>query len=107
VVRGPVDRRDVLEFVRTAETGLTTAEVAAKIGLPVSTVRSHLDNLVNAGLLVKARASGGLPFRPAWRYHVAALDPAPTTYRLLLAAVLGRSGRHRNSTYGPARTSGS
>ncbi|HEY1321741.1 MAG TPA: helix-turn-helix domain-containing protein, partial [Streptosporangiaceae bacterium] len=88
VARGPVDRSDVLEFVRTAETGLTTAEVAAKIGLPVSTVRSHLDNLVAAGLLVKARASGGLPFRPAWRYRVAALDPAPTTYRLLLAAVL-------------------
>jgi hypothetical protein len=37
---------------------------------------------------VKARASGGLPFRPAWRYRVTALDPAPTTYRLLLAAVL-------------------
>ena len=87
-VRGPVDRSDILEFVRAADTGLTTPEVAAKVGLPVSTVRSHLDNLVRAGLLVKARASGGLPFRPAWRYRAAAVDPAPSTYRLLLDAVL-------------------
>jgi predicted ArsR family transcriptional regulator len=85
---GPVDRSDILDFVRAADTGLTTAELAAKAGLPISTVRSHLDNLVRAGLLVKARASGGLPFRPAWRYRAAAVDPAPSTYQLLLDAVL-------------------
>jgi predicted ArsR family transcriptional regulator len=83
-----VDRSDILEFVRASDTGLTTDDVAAKVGLPVSTARSHLDNLVRAGLLVKARASAGLPFRPAWRYRAAAVDPAPTTYRLLLSAVL-------------------
>jgi predicted ArsR family transcriptional regulator len=83
-----VDRSDILEIVRAAGTGLTTHEVAAKIGLPVSTARSHLDGLVHAGLLVKARASRGLPYRPPWRYRAAVADPAPTTYRLLLAAVL-------------------
>ena len=83
-----MDRSDILEIVRAADTGLTTHEVAAKIGLPVSTARSHLDGLVHAGLLVKARASRGLPFRPPWRYRAAAADPAPTTYRLLVAAVL-------------------
>ena len=87
-VRGPVDRSDILESVRAADMGLTTSEVAAKVGLPVSTARSHLDNLVRAGLLVKARASSGLPFRPSWRYRAAAVDPAPSAYRLLLAAVL-------------------
>jgi predicted ArsR family transcriptional regulator len=87
-----VDRSDILEIVRAADTGLTTHEVAAKIGLPVSTARSHLDGLVHAGLLVKARASRGLPLRPPWRYRAAAADPAPTTYRLLLAAVLDDFG---------------
>jgi predicted ArsR family transcriptional regulator len=85
---GRPDRVGVLEFVRAAEAGVTTADVAAKLGLRPSTAHSHLDNLVAAGLLVKARASGGQPYRPAWRYRAVTADPAPTTYRVLLAAVL-------------------
>jgi predicted ArsR family transcriptional regulator len=85
--RGPVDRGDILDLVHAAGVGITTAEVAAKTGLRLSTVRSHLDGLVEAGLLVKARASSGLPYRPAWRYRPSEPD-TPTTYRLLLAALL-------------------
>jgi len=84
----PVDPAEILSLVQQAPTGVTTAEVAAKTGLRPSTVRSHLDHLVGAGLLVKARANSGLPYRPAWRYRPAATDPAPTLYRYLLAAVL-------------------
>jgi len=87
-LRGPVDRTEILGLVQQAPTGVTTADVAAKTGLPSSTVRSHLDHLVGAGLLVKARANSGLPYRPAWRYRPAGPDPAPTIYRFLLAAVL-------------------
>lgn len=86
--RGPADRTEILGLVQQAPAGVTTAEVAAKTGLRPSTVRSHLDHLVGAALLVKARANSGLPYRPAWRYRPAGHDPAPTIYRFLLAAVL-------------------
>lgn len=85
---GPDRRNELLELVRAAPVGVTSAEVAAKTGLRPSTARTHLDHLVEAGLLVKARASAGLPYRPAWRYRSAPADPAPTAYRLLIAALL-------------------
>jgi predicted ArsR family transcriptional regulator len=74
--------------VRAAGAGLTAGDVAERTGLHFSTVRAHLDRLVDAGLLVKARASGGTPGRPAWRYRAAALEPAPAPYRTLAAALL-------------------
>jgi predicted ArsR family transcriptional regulator len=84
--------------VRAAAIGLTSAEVAAKTGLRPSTARTHLHNLVEAGLLVKARASAGLPYRPAWRYRTAPADPAPTMYRLLISAVLEHLTASANAT---------
>lgn len=68
--------------------GLTANEVATQIGLHVSTTRAHLDRLTETGLLVRARASGGRPGRPAWRYRPAAQEPAPAPYRSLAAALL-------------------
>ncbi|BCJ76914.1 transcriptional regulator [Catellatospora sp. IY07-71] len=62
--------------------------MAADTGQHPSTIRAHLDRLVEAGLLVRARASGGLPGRPAWRYRATAADPAPAPYRSLAAALL-------------------
>jgi predicted ArsR family transcriptional regulator len=62
------------------------------VGLHVSTTRAHLDRLAEAGLLVRARASGGRPGRPAWRYRPAAADPAPAPYRSLAAALLEHLG---------------
>ncbi|WP_213454703.1 helix-turn-helix transcriptional regulator [Rhizomonospora bruguierae] len=78
----------ILRLIRAADTGLTGAEVAQHTGLHPSTVRAHLERLVQAGLLVKARASGGGPGRPAWRYRGAAPEPAPAPYRTLAAALL-------------------
>ncbi|MEV4702978.1 DUF309 domain-containing protein [Actinoplanes sp. NPDC049316] len=88
----PVDRAAVLELVRATGGGLTAADVAARTGLPGSTVRDHLDGLVEAGLLVKARANAGMPYRPAWRYRAVAEDPASSAYGVLLAAVLEELG---------------
>jgi predicted ArsR family transcriptional regulator len=75
-------------LVRDAAGGLTAADVAAATGQHLSTTRAHLERLVEAGLLVKARASGGLPGRPAWRYRATTADPAPAPYRALAAALL-------------------
>lgn len=83
-------RAAILRLVRAAGGGLTAAEVAARTGQHFSTTRAHLDRLVEAGLLVKARASDGQPGRPAWRYRALPGDPAPAPapYRALAAALL-------------------
>lgn len=79
---------EILRLVRDSDAGLTAGDVAGRTGLHFSTVRAHLDRLVEAGLLVKARASDGAPGRPAWRYRAAAPEPAPAPYRTLAAALL-------------------
>ncbi|MFJ1540925.1 helix-turn-helix transcriptional regulator [Micromonospora chalcea] len=91
---GTASRASILEFVRAAGAGMTIAEVGERTGLHLSTARAHLDRLVDAGLLVKARASGGQPGRPAWRYRVAVAEaPAPAPYRALAAALLDHLSR--------------
>ncbi|KKK01520.1 transcriptional regulator [Micromonospora sp. HK10] len=92
---GTESRVSILGIVRAAEGGVTIAEVGERTGLHPSTARAHLDRLVGAGLLVKARASGGQPGRPAWRYRLAAGNeaPAPAPYRALAAALLDHLSR--------------
>ncbi|WP_405097330.1 helix-turn-helix transcriptional regulator [Micromonospora sp. NBC_01412] len=91
---GTASRASILEMVRAAGAGMTIAEVGERTGLHLSTARAHLDRLVDAGLLVKARASGGQPGRPAWRYRVAMAEaPAPAPYRALAAALLDHLSR--------------
>lgn len=92
---GSASRAAILRLVRAAASGVTAAEVAARTGQHLSTTRAHLDRLTEAGLLVKARASGGLPGRPAWRYRASAADPAPAPYRALAAALLAHLSRTR------------
>ncbi|MEU0557290.1 helix-turn-helix domain-containing protein, partial [Dactylosporangium sp. NPDC006015] len=72
---GSASRVSILQLVRAAGGGLTAADVVAETGLHLSTVRAHLDRLAETGLLVKARASGGQPGRPAWRYRVRGRRP--------------------------------
>ncbi|HEY7224136.1 MAG TPA: helix-turn-helix domain-containing protein [Micromonosporaceae bacterium] len=85
---GTESRAAILRLVRSSDSGLTAADVVDHVGLHPSTVRAHLEQLVDAGLLVKARASQGRPGRPAWRYRAAVLEPAPGPYRTLAAALL-------------------
>lgn len=76
---------------RTREEGMTAAELGAVLGLHTTTVRFHLDQLVNAGLLRSQFVRSGGAGRPAKRYAVvpAELDAGqqpPSTegpYRLL------------------------
>ena len=96
---GSASRVAILRLVRAADGGVTAAEVAARTGQHLSTTRAHLDRLTEAGLLVKARASGGGPGRPAWRYRASAADPAPAPYRALAAALL----EHLSRTGGDVR----
>nr|GID87510.1 ArsR family transcriptional regulator [Actinoplanes derwentensis] len=85
---GSDSRVTILRAVRAADGGLTAADVAAGTGQHLSTTRTHLERLVEAGLLVKARASGGLPGRPAWRYRATGDGPVPAPYRSLTVALL-------------------
>lgn len=85
---GSASRATIMRLIRSSVGGLTAADIAAATGQHLSTTRAHLDRLVEAGLLVKARASGGMPGRPAWRYRATAADPAPAPYRTLAAALL-------------------
>ncbi len=85
---GTARRAEILRLIRAADSGLTAADVVARVGLHPSTVRAHLEHLVDAGLLMKARASDGGPGRPAWRYRAAGPEPAPGPYRTLAKALL-------------------
>jgi predicted ArsR family transcriptional regulator len=85
---GSASRAAILRLIRAADAGLTINDIVERMALHPSTVRAHLERLVEAGLLVRARAGGGLPGRPAWRYRVAAPEPAPAPYRDLAAALL-------------------
>lgn len=59
----------ILQLVRRSPAGLTAAEVAQATGRHLSTVREHLDQLAEAGLLTRERRGDGSPGRPAWRYR--------------------------------------
>jgi predicted ArsR family transcriptional regulator len=85
---GSESRAAILRLVQAADGALTAADVVEQIGLHPSTVRAHLEQLVDAGLLMKARASDGAPGRPAWRYRAAAPEPAPGPYRILARALV-------------------
>jgi predicted ArsR family transcriptional regulator len=85
---GSESRVTILRLVRDAAGGLTAGDVSSYTGQHLSTTRAHLEQLTEAGLLVKARASGGQPGRPAWRYRAPESDPTPAPYRALAAALL-------------------
>jgi predicted ArsR family transcriptional regulator len=61
----------MLELVRRADGGLTAAQVVEATGLHPSTVRAHLDQLTESGLLTRHRRGDGSPGRPAWQYQAA------------------------------------
>jgi predicted ArsR family transcriptional regulator len=85
---GTASRAAILRLVSSAGAGLTAADVVDQVRLHPSTVRAHLEQLVDVGLLMKARASDGSPGRPAWRYRAAAAEPSGGVHRLLAAALL-------------------
>jgi predicted ArsR family transcriptional regulator len=90
----------MLDLIRRAGAGLTAAQVVEATDLHPSTVRAHLDQLVESGLLTRDRRGDGSPGRPAWRYWAAPLPgigESPTTvdrpYRDLAAALVEHLAR--------------
>lgn len=81
----------VLEVLRAQARPRTVDDLAARVGLHPNTVRLHLDQLVDAGLVTRARDGGGRPGRPPLVYAAVLLaDAAPareedggSRYRLL------------------------
>jgi predicted ArsR family transcriptional regulator len=102
----PARTLETLQFVEAFGGGVTAAELAAKTGLPLSTVRSQMDRLVADGMLVKARASSGVPYRPAWRYRVAGDRFRPNLYHRMLEPVLDHIAAGNEETRGVARAIG-
>jgi len=94
-----VSRVRMLTLVREAADGMTAAEVVDATGLHPSTVRAHLDQLTESGLLTRERHGDGTPGRPAWRYRAApGADTATGTgvdiaYRALAAALVAHLAR--------------
>jgi predicted ArsR family transcriptional regulator len=89
----------MLDLVSRAPDGITAAEVVEATGLHSSTVRAHLDQLTESGLLTRVRRGDGSPGRPAWRYFASGTGapppPADTAapYRGLAAALIGHLAR--------------
>ncbi len=87
-------RRSLLEALERrpvadgAEPGMTAAELAPLVGLHVSTVRFHLDQLVAAGVLVAEFRRRETPGRPRKVYRPSARPPAPPTEPLRLLTQL-------------------
>lgn len=92
-----VSRGAVLKVLRAAAIPLGIDEVAAAVGLGVTTVRFHLDHLLESGLVTTRRAPVEGPGRPRLLYRAVAAEAVEgaAAYRLLaglLAAELARSG---------------
>jgi predicted ArsR family transcriptional regulator len=92
-----VSRGAVLKVLRVAATPVGIDKVAAAVGLSVTTVRFHLDQLVGSGLVTTRRAPVVGPGRPRLLYRAVAAEgvEGAAAYRLLaglLAAELARSG---------------
>lgn len=89
-----VSRAGILALIRSTADGLTAAELARLSGLHPSTVRAHLDQLVEAALVAREPLRQGAPGRPAWRYRaIAAAEPTDTLYRDLAAALVDHVAR--------------
>lgn len=76
----------ILSLLRQAGRPMDTRELAAQVGLHATTVRAHLELLVDAGFVTAAsesRSSVGRPRRLYQATEDAAVTPDPGGYRLL------------------------
>jgi predicted ArsR family transcriptional regulator len=106
----------VLEFLRAQGAALPAPEVADRVGLHPNTVRLHLDQLADAGLVTREREPRRGPGRPRLLFAAvppdappAAADPAPQEdgYRVLAGLLAGRLEREAGAdAAGEARAAG-
>jgi predicted ArsR family transcriptional regulator len=94
----------VLEFLRARDTPLTAPDVAAQVGLHPNTVRMHLDQLADAGLVTREREPRRGPGRPRLLFAAVPAAAAPPVtddgpgahedgYRVLAGILAGRLER--------------
>ncbi len=92
-VLAATSRVHLLDVLRASDRPLDARELAAASRLHVSTVRFHLDVLVEAGLVLSRPAPGGTRGRPRLLYTPASAGgvatAADTGYQLLAAVLAG------------------
>ncbi|MDR0784062.1 MAG: helix-turn-helix domain-containing protein [Propionibacteriaceae bacterium] len=62
-------RTHIIRLLRDAREPLTVDQVAKRVDLPVNTVRTHLEALVDAGMAVRATQTRSTPGRPKVAYR--------------------------------------
>lgn len=88
-----LSRVRVLEFLRDLGRPATAPDVAAGVGLHANTVRLHLDQLADAGLVTRERERRPGPGRPRLLYAAAENGPEPAEedgYRVLAGILAGQ-----------------
>jgi len=78
-----VSRVAILEVLRAAPVALDVQVIAARVGLHPNTVRSHLDQLVDAGLVEGSAEVRTTPGRPRVLFRASSAAPGADSYKLL------------------------
>ncbi|QTE30974.1 helix-turn-helix transcriptional regulator [Pengzhenrongella sicca] len=96
-----VSRVAVLEALRAGPDPLDVESLAGRVGLHPNTVRSHLDQLVEAGLVTSSIQPRTTPGRPRLQFRaVAAADAGPADSYKVLAEILASGIRGAGSEPG-------
>jgi predicted ArsR family transcriptional regulator len=85
-------RLAILRLVWSTPAGLANADVAAALGLHISTTHPHLVRLAALGILAREPWGTGAAGRPPWRYRAATPGSGPGIYRSLATALLDQIG---------------
>ena len=82
----------VLEHLRGRATAATATEIGEHLGLHPNTVRLHLEQLTEAGLVTRAAQPRTGPGRPRWLYSArpAVPDADADSYRTLAGLLAGQ-----------------
>ena len=84
-----VSRVAVLEALRVSTGGLDVQAISEQVGLHANTVRSHLERLMEAGLVGSSVQARSTPGRPRLLFRACATtEPAPEDSYKLLAGIL-------------------
>ncbi|MBC7443573.1 MAG: helix-turn-helix domain-containing protein [Ramlibacter sp.] len=86
-----ISRVAILDLLRSGEGPVDVPSIAAHVGLHPNTVRSHLDRLVEVGLVTAATEERVRPGRPRLLFTAAAPATAPDDSYRLLAGILAGS----------------
>lgn len=81
----------VLEHLRASAVALTAADIAQQVGLHANTVRLHLDQLADAGLVTRAVEARTTPGRPRVLFAAVVPEAEPSDgYRELAGLLAGQ-----------------